>query len=403
MEKELTTKNSTGNWFLFILLYLVIDYGRPQYILPIAFLRLGVVIILILSFYVIKNRYRIDITSKQMKMIFLFILWLAILTPFAVNRRYAFNTTLTMMLFMPFILSVTGVVDTVDKLRKLIFTVVLLVGFVSAYSLFHKGFGTGNYFNDENDFALHVNMWLPFCYFLLFQEKSGLKRIIYGSCLVIGVLAVLVTFSRGGFLGLVCMMIVAWCYSPKKLVALLLFCILGVVVYYGFDLTPYIREMSTITGPMDATAVERVQSWKSAWAMFLDNPMGVGGNNFEVRFHEYQGEAFQRGMYGRVAHSLWFTLIPELGFIGIAIYVMLLYYNIRDIFSLKKATAGQTDELQYIHSLSLAFIAAFIGFFVSASFLSVLYYPHYWYLTGIIVATKHVYYFTQTRRTLRKV
>jgi O-antigen ligase len=307
------------------------------------------------------------------------------------------------MLFMPFILSVTGVVDTADKLRKLIFTVVLLVGFVSVYSIFHKGFGTGNYFNDENDFALHVNMWLPFCYFLLFQEKSGLKRIIYGSCLVIGVLAVLVTFSRGGFLGLVCMMIVAWCYSPKKLVALLLFCILGVVVYYGFDLTPYIREMSTITGPMDATAVERVQSWKSAWAMFLDNPMGVGGNNFEVRFHEYQGEAFQRGMYGRVAHSLWFTLIPELGFIGIAIYVMLLYYNIRDIFSLKKATAGQTDELQYIHSLSLAFIAALIGFFVSASFLSVLYYPHYWYLTGIIVATKHVYYFTQTRRTLRKV
>jgi O-antigen ligase len=308
-----------------------------------------------------------------------------------------------MVLFMPFILSVTGIVDTLDKLRKLIFTVVLLAGFVSAYSIFHKGFGTGNYFNDENDLSLYVNIWLPFSYFLFLEEKSGRKRIIYGSCLVLGVLAILVSFSRGGFLGFVCMMIVAWLYSSKKLVTLLLFCILGVVVYFAFDLASYIKEMSTISNTRDATALERILSWKSAWAMFLDNPLGVGGNNFEVRFQEYQGELFSRGMYGRVAHSLWFTLIPELGVIGIVNYVLLLYYNVRDIFFLKKATTKPTNEMQYIRSLSLAFIAAFIGFFVSASFLSVLYYPHYWYLTGIIVATKHAYYSCELDKKLDTV
>ena len=87
-----------------------------------------------------------------------------------------------------------------------------------------------------------------------------------------------------------------------------------------------------------------------------------------------------------MAHSLWFTLISELGVMGIIIYGLLLYYNVRDIFRLKRLQVMDNDETRYIKTLSSAFIASFAGYFVSASFVSVLYYPHYWYLTGIIVA-----------------
>ena len=123
--------------------------------------------------------------------------------------------------------------------------------------------------------------------------------------------------------------------------------------------------------------------------MFLDNPFGVGGNNFQARFPEYQSPEFKKGMWGRVAHSLWFTLIPELGLAGIFIYMSLLYYNLKDIFFLKGISIKTDDnpDLRYLHSLSLAFIASIAGFFASATFLSVLYYPHYWYFTGILVAT----------------
>ena len=124
--------------------------------------------------------------------------------------------------------------------------------------------------------------------------------------------------------------------------------------------------------------------------MFLDNPLGVGGNNFQVRFEEYQSGWFQRGMWGRVAHSLWFTLISELGIIGIIIYFRLLYYNLKDIFVLKKIKASSNDELRYLHYLSLAFITSFVGYFVSGTFLSVLYYPHYFYVTAMIVASRNL-------------
>jgi hypothetical protein len=124
--------------------------------------------------------------------------------------------------------------------------------------------------------------------------------------------------------------------------------------------------------------------------MFLDNPLGVGGNNFQVRFPEYQ-TYFQRGMWGRVAHSLWFTLLPELGIPGMLVYGLLLFFNLRD--SVRLRTIGRTIggvNGALVAGLGSAFLASFAGFFASGTFLSVLYYPHYWYLTGFIVATYSV-------------
>ena len=66
----------------------------------------------------------------------------------------------------------------------------------------------------------------------------------------------------------------------------------------------YWNEMSTITDLSEGTANARIESWKAAWRIFIDHPLGVGGNNFQVWFDKYQSEYFKRGMWGRVAHSI---------------------------------------------------------------------------------------------------
>ena len=148
--------------------------------------------------------------------------------------------------------------------------------------------------------------------------------------------------------------------------------------------------MSTITDLGESTATARIESWKAAWDIFIDHPLGVGGNNFQVWFNKYQTEYFKRGMWGRVAHSLWFTLIPELGIVGIYIYFALLYQNIKDIFYLKNINNSDDYDIKYINYLSLAFLASLAGYFASGTFLSVLYYSHYWYLTAIVIATRNI-------------
>lgn len=378
-------------WFVFVIAYLIFDYGRPQDIIPpIGYIRPLMIIIIILSYYLIINgKLRHTFRSGQIKVLWCFIFLLGMYVPFARNNFLAFYTFRNMLLFMPFILSVIVTVNSTDRMRTLVNISVGLMAYVSIYSLFHGGIGSGNYFQDENDVSLYINTWLPFCYFLLFQEKSFKMKLFYTACMLAGLVSIVVSFSRGGFVGLVCMGIVVWLFSSKKVTALIVIVLLSGVVYFsGGD--RYLAEMSTVTNTEDNTAKERILSWEASWKIFLDKPWGVGGNNFQVWFPQYQSSELKRGMWGRVAHSLWFTLMPETGVAGIILYLMLLIYNIRDIIFLLKMKTSGNSELAYYKALGASFIASFAGFFASASFLSVLYYPHYWYICAIITASRHL-------------
>lgn len=380
---------NTDKWFFFTLLFLVVDYARPQDILPIGFMRPGLIIILILVYFIISNNGLSLGMSKQTKMIWCFVVLLAVYVPFATNNHMAFITTKSMLLYMPFIISTIICVNSIERLRKIIFVYIALMFYVTIYAILHAGRGSGNYFHDENDIALYMNMCIPFCFFLFLSEREITKKIFYGAGMLLGLVTVVVTSSRGGFLGLLCVAATLWIFSPKKIISLLIICILGIgmYIYCGEE---YRADMSTVTDTKENTAKSRLLSWEAGWDMFLAHPLGVGGNNFPWNFHYYQSKEFTRGMGGRQAHSLWFTLIPELGIFGIVIYFVLLYYNLKDIFYLKKIKVGNNPDLRYLHLYSLAFIASLVGFFVSATFISVLYYPHYWYMTALIVATVRI-------------
>jgi probable O-glycosylation ligase (exosortase A-associated) len=378
---------SEKNWFFYTLLFIIIDYGRPQDIMPIGFLRPAMIVNLILIFYIVKQGAYARYSSKQVKYVIYITLLLAIHVPFARNNHFAFQTAKNMLLYLPFILSVIATVTTIERLKTLITVLICLMIYVAGYSLTHGGVGSGNYFADENDVSLYINMYIPFCYFLFLHEKQPAKRIFFGIALILGLLAIILTFSRGGFVGLLAVAAIIWWGSPNKIISLLLILVLGTMFFFIAG-DEYITEMGTVTDTSGGTAKERIESWKAGWRMFVDNPLGVGGRNFLVRFPEYQGEYFTHGMWGRAAHSLWFTLIPELGIIGIWLYMSLLYKNIKDIGYLRKLNNNDNNnEQRYLRTIGLAMLASLAGYFASGTFLSVLYYAHYWYLIPVIVVS----------------
>ena len=384
----MTVSKYDNNSKLFILacLFLIFDYGRVQDILSIGFLRPTMVIIFILSVLLITSGKLQYVLTRQVLLIGVFIVLLGLHIPFAHNNYLAFATTRNMLLIFPFILAVVISVSSFARLKKLVMLFIFLMVYVSIYSFFHSGLGPGNYFADENDLSLYINTWLPFPYFLFFVEKETKKKFFYLGSVIVGVLAVVISFSRGGFVGLICMMVVAWAVSSYKIKSAILVIVIGLLIFeFGGD--KYLQEMSTVKEIHSGTAQERILSWKAAWAMFLDHPLGVGGNNFQVLFPRYQPPELKRGMYGRVAHSLWFTLLAELGIPGIIVYLSLLYLNIKDILQIRSLEVP-SDANKYLSALSFGFLASFAGFFSSASFLSVLYYPHYWYITGLLIAAR---------------
>ncbi len=381
--------NSNRTWFFVALIYLIIDYGRPQDVLPIGFLKPGMIAVLILAFYLIFKGPIKAARCKETTLIGLFVLLLTLYIPFATNNNSAYVTARDMFVLMPFILSIIICVNSIDRLRQLIFTCVCLMIYVCIYGYMHKAVGSGSFFQDENDLSLYIDMWLPFCYFLFLNEPDKLKKYLYLFGLVVGVLVVILSNSRGGFVGLLCVSFVCWLRSSKKIVSLLvIFSLIIVVLFFASD--TYWERIGTSKDTDQGTAAIRIESWKAGWRMFLDNPLGVGGNNYQVRFSDYQSDFFSKGMWGRVAHSLWFTLIPETGIIGIIIYFMLLKRNVDNVLFMRKVSLhADNANLRYLRALSDAFAASMAGFFAAGTFVSVLYYPHYWYLTSfIVVATK---------------
>ena len=131
--------------------------------------------------------------------------------------------------------------------------------------------------------------------------------------------------------------------------------------------------------------------------MFYDNPiLGVGAGNWPWRVTEYElklppSEARTRRLLGgRVAHSLYFTLIPELGLIGIFVYAAIVILLFRRLFALARSPARSPSDSAPLSAnfalLAKAMIVSLLAFFSSGAFVSVLYYPHLWYLTGFVLA-----------------
>ena len=169
MERELLDPQKNSKWFFFILVYLFVDYGRPQDILPIGFMKPGMIITGILVYFLIKNGISLS-KCKQTRMIWYFVILTSIYIPFAINNYWASQTTLMMLQYLPFILSVVICVDSIDRLKKIINFLIVLMIYISLYSLFHKGYGPGGIFFDENDVAIYVNVWLPFCFLIFLSE-----------------------------------------------------------------------------------------------------------------------------------------------------------------------------------------------------------------------------------------
>lgn len=378
-------------WLYIVSLYLIIDLARPQSIIPIAFLRPGLVtIVLLVCFLYFSGKAR-HFIKKQISLIFYFISLLAIFVLLASNNFWAYHAFKTMCLMIPFILSIPILINSRDRLIFLTWVFAFIVAFLSAYGLMHSGRGPGGIVSDENDLCLFLVTFLPFVFFLLSQNQQTFKKYILLGIVILAILASVSTFSRGGFVGLVTMGAVYWWFNKNKI--LILFCAVILVIVaslYGGE--SYRQDMSTVTDRNESTANVRLLSWEAGWGMFLDHPLGVGGNNFPVYFPDYQPSALSHNMWGRQAHSLWFTLIPETGIIGILIYFLIIKFNLKDLKFIRRVhiLGRREDSDNFYLSISIALIASFAGFFASASFLSVLYYPEFWYLTTIVIATKNL-------------
>jgi probable O-glycosylation ligase (exosortase A-associated) len=240
-------------------------------------------------------------------------------------------------------------------------------------------------FGDNNHLALVLLMVVPLLFYLFQYSSKKLIRLGFAGSLFLTVLAVVATNSRGGLLGLLAVAFWTVIRSRRKLMGVLFIVIGGLLVT---QLAPesWSERMGTIQeADADASFMGRVTAWKVTSAIAVENPV-FGGGFRAVQSHPVWDQfKYSQGFLGFIetpilarsgvaAHSIWFEVMGDLGFVGFFIFVALLVNSFlirRDIWKLVRANG---ERLRWAGDLSDALGAAMFVYLVSGSLLSAAYF-----------------------------
>lgn len=196
-----------------------------------------------------------------------------------------------------------------------------------------------------------------------------------------------VTYSRGGFLSLIVFGSLHLGRLRNKWQVIVVTSILTAVILPSLP-DSFWERMSTITAASeerDTSAAGRLHFWKTAVDMAGENPvLGVGTYCFQKAYDDYDTSdgAFGRG---RDAHSSWFGILSELGFVGLLLYCSLFVISIRNCRRVIRKSKERPDdeELSGFAIFASAIQAALLVFMVGSTFTSVQYTEILWHTFGL--------------------
>ncbi len=380
-----------------VLVYSWISYMNPHKYawgpvrsFPVALVVAGVTLIGMLS---TKDRSRLTKDPATVLMILLWVLFV-VTTVFAFNQEQAWTqlnkvSKIFLMTFVTLIL-----INSRLKLRVLLLVIALSVGIIGLkggiWVLTSGGanrvYGPdGSFLADNNDVALGLNMALPLLFYLAKDEQRVWLKNVIRACFVMSIIAVIFTYSRGGFLALV--LVGALLLMKARYKSLAVIMLFAAVVSLSF-ITPasWLGRMHTIeTYERDASAMGRINAWKTAWNIAIARPLIGGG------FETWTYPVFK--IYSPVSdgvrdvHSSYFEMLGEHGFIGFALYASLLFYCLWTL-TLLKLWVQKTPELEWATHYPDMLQVAILAYMLGGAFLGRAYFDFFYHLVSAVIILK---------------
>jgi O-antigen ligase len=198
-------------------------------------------------------------------------------------------------------------------------------------------------FGDPNYLANYLGMIVPVALaFLAHRGTSRRVRLLCLTALVLAISAIVLTFSRGGFLGLVAGLVV-WSVRERaqRGKALLLASALAAGVAIFAPATYWERNETVEDFQTDASALGRVYAWHVASAMNADRPIrGVGGGAFRDAWPIYAPPEARKAL---VAHNIFLDTLGELGWVGFFLFLIFVGSATGAVFR-----AGEDPEMGWL-------------------------------------------------------
>src|SRR6516164_7556183 len=341
--------------------------------------------------------------TPQVILTILFSLWITITSYFAlapgedVWSKWTFFQKVLLMCLIGFALTTTR-----ERVNQLIWVVVLSIGFwgvKGAISFPLHGGGEGIHGPDggitasNNEFGVALVMLLPLLFYLWHTVED--RRIGRG-LMVMGFLitfATIFTYSRGALVGVCAMAVVLWFRSPAKMSMSLAILVCGAAIY-AFAPQSWFNRMETIeTYQNDASATGRIDVWWASLRIAEVHPIVGGGFSVthyaDITNRMLAGTTLRRLSIGRAAHSIYFDVLSEHGWVGLALFLLIALYAWRACTSLIRNSRDRPD-LAWANLLGRMGQAVLVGFWTSGAFQSLAYFDEYWCIVFIFEAARRV-------------
>ena len=185
-------------------------------------------------------------------------------------------------------------------------------------------------------------------------------------------------FSRGGFIGLVCVSaVLAWRLARSNKFLIIAGLPLVLVAFLLFAPSGY---KSRIASTTDDSGIARREELKRSLFVALHHPLfGVGMNNYII----YSD-------VNHATHNAYTQVASELGFPALFLYIMFLVTPLRGIRRIGRETSDRR-RLSGHYYLAVGMEASLIGYMVSSFFLSVAYLWYVYYLVGYAICFRRLY------------
>lgn len=388
--------------FFSLLLVFVLEYTRPHQFMPFieslklyAIVPLSVLVLALMAQTRNANEVIFKSTITRLLLALLVLAALSILT--ALNKERAWQVWQALLGYVFLFFMIAKLCDSREKLKWLFRIIIgahVWLVFLNPDLLTdptHRSYiHNVTFLGDGNDFALSAVIALPMCLYLYQSARGAFAKGLY---IVAGIVlfgAILGTQSRGATLAIVSMVLYLWTVSQKKGRATV-FIMVGLVAVLAVASEAYISRVQSIAHyQADGSASARLTAWRAGTEMALRRPLlGVGVGCFPVAFGNWGYSV--PGMPRMNAHSMYFQAVGELAWLGIASLLGLMWGLFRDNQSAIKAISATASVEQLDRRKLLVFTtASLLAFAVGGAFLSVLYYPHLYVLSGIIFAARRI-------------
>jgi putative inorganic carbon (HCO3(-)) transporter len=245
---------------------------------------------------------------------------------------------------------------------------------------------SGTFIEGNNEVALALIMVIPLMFYLMKITTNKWGRYAFMASMGLCAFASLGSYSRGALLAIAAMAAFLWLKSKEKLTVGLVLVLLVPVMLLAMPQQWHSRMDTIGEYKEDESAMGRVNAWHMATNLAMDRPLGGG---FEI----YDAGVFAR--YAPVpedihaAHSVYFQVLGEHGFLGLFLYLALGFLTWRSgTWVIKNSKLD--PELKWAAELVPLLQVSMLGFAVGGAFLSLAYFDVPYFLMAAMVATRLV-------------